>query len=354
VLFDKDCVNIDIVSIITIHPAGGGFMTTVPYPAVSSNLPEMAGPSPTSPGLPEISPGVPVSPRLAFIVWLGLCAIWGSTWLAIKLGLRDLPPLSFAGIRFAIAAIILFAMVWIKGARLARTAGEWKLLAYTGALTITLNYGLVFWGEQYIASGLAAVLSATVPLFGLPIAHRYLSTERLTVPKIFGVLLGLCGVAIVCSGQLGVGGPLAFWASVGIILAAAMTAHAGVLIKARGAQLEPSVIAGVQMAGGCIPLLVGGAIIEGNPLAFHWSPLAWAALAYLTILGSVVAFLMYYWLIRHTSVSWVMMIPLVTPLVAVAIGMVFAGEAVGWHTAFGGAAIISGVGLAAFKGRGER
>jgi drug/metabolite transporter (DMT)-like permease len=96
-------------------------------------------------------------------------------------------------------------------------------------------------------------------------------------------------------------------------------------------------------------LLIGGVLLEGNPLAFDWTPLAWAALAYLTILGSVAAFLMYYWLIRHTSVSWVMMIPLVTPLVAVVIGMVFAGEAVGWHTAFGGAAIISGVGLAVLK-----
>jgi drug/metabolite transporter (DMT)-like permease len=291
-----------------------------------------------------------VSTRLAFIVWLGLCAIWGSTWLGIKLGLRDLPPLSFAGIRFAVAAVILFIIVRVKGARLPATAAEWRLLAYTSGLTITLNYGLVFWGEQYITSGLAAVLSATVPLFGLPMAHGYLSTERMTAPKVVGVLMGLCGVAIVCSGQLGIGGPLAFWASTGIIVAAAATAHAGVLIKARGTQLEPSVIAGVQMAGGCVPLLVGGVLLEGNPLAFHWTPLAWAALAYLTIVGSVIAFLMYYWLIRHSSVSWVMMIPLVTPLVAVVIGMVFADEAIGWHTALGGAAIISGVGLAVLKG----
>ena len=326
-------------------------MTTAQCPAASNKFPpEMSGPVPSDPALPRVDPGSVVSTRLAFIVWLGLCAIWGSTWLGIKLGLRDLPPLSFAGIRFAISALILFIIVRAKRARLPGTASEWRLLAYTGGLTITLNYALVFWGEQYITSGLAAVLSATVPLFGLPIAHQYLSTERLTVAKVAGVVLGLCGVAIVCSGQLGVGGPLAFWASTGIILAAAATAHAGVLIKARGTQLEPSVIAGVQMAGGCIPLLAGGLILEGNPLTFDWTPLAWAALAYLTILGSVVAFLLYYWLIRHTSVSWVMMIPLVTPLVAVVIGMVFADEAVGWHTALGGAAIISGVGLAVLKG----
>lgn len=292
--------------------------------------------------------------RLGFLVWLCLCAIWGSTWLAIKLGLRDLPPLSFAGIRFAAAALVLFAIIRMRRLRLPTSARDWRLLAYTAALTITLNYALVFWGEQYISSGLAAVLSATVPLFGLPLAHRSLVSERLTLPKVAGVTLGVAGVAIVCSGQLGIGGPLAFWASVGIIFAAFATAHAGVLIKAAGTHIEPSVIAGVQMAGGCIPLLIGGVLLEGNPLEFHWTPLAWSALAYLTVLGSVVAFLMYYWLIRHTDVTWVLMIPLVTPLVAVIFGVLFADEMVGWHTALGGSAIIGGVALAVLRVGGER
>lgn len=327
-------------------------MTTAPCSAARSTEPSSAvepAPQPTTDAVPSRQ----VRVRLALVVWLGLCAIWGSTWLAIKLGLRDLPPLSFAGIRFAAAAVILFAIVAIRGFRLPNAARDWGLLAYTAFLTITLNYALVFWGEQYISSGLAAVLSATVPLFGLPLAHRYLATERLTLPKVAGVLLGVVGVAIVCSGQLGIGGPLAFWASLGIIGAALATAQAGVLIKVRGTHIEPSVIAGVQMAGGCIPLLLGGAMLEGNPLQFHWTPLAWAALAYLTVLGSVVAFLMYYWLIRHTAVSWVMMIPLVTPLVAVGFGVAFGGETVGWHTAIGGAAIIGGVGLAVLRGNRE-
>jgi drug/metabolite transporter (DMT)-like permease len=289
------------------------------------------------------------SGRRALIVWLCLCAIWGSTWLGIKLGLRDLPPLGFAGLRFAAAAVILFAFIAVRRMRFPRAAGDWYLLGYTAFLTITLNYALVFWGEQYISSGLAAVLSATVPLFGLPLAHRSLATERLTLAKAAGVLLGVIGVAIVCSGQLGIGGPLAFWASLGIILSALATAHAGVLIKVRGTHIEPSVIAAVQMAAGCIPLLLGGLALEGSPLQFHWTALAWASLAYLTLLGSVVAFLMYYWLIRHTDVSMVMMIPLVTPLVAVVFGVTFAGETLGWHTALGGAAIIGGVALAVLR-----
>jgi drug/metabolite transporter (DMT)-like permease len=328
-------------------------VTTAPCPrAATDRPPTHVGGSPAGVLLPPGKARKKVSARRALVVWLGLCAIWGSTWLAIKLGLRDLPPLTFAGIRFAAAALVLFGISALRGFRLPRAARDWKLLAYTGLLTITLNYGLVFWGEQYISSGLAAVLSATVPLFGLPLAHRYLASEPLNRWKVAGVLLGVVGVAVVCSGQLGVGGHLAFWACLGIIFAALITAHAGVLIKAGGTHIEPSVMAGVQMAGGCIPLLLGGVLLEGSPFQFHWTPMAWAALGYLTILGSVIAFLMYYWLIRHTDVSWVLMIPLVTPLVAVGFGVLFAREAVGWHTALGGSAIIGGVALAVL-GPGE-
>jgi drug/metabolite transporter (DMT)-like permease len=284
--------------------------------------------------------------RLAILVWIALTGIWGSTWLAIKIGLRDLPPLGFAGIRFALAAVVLGGIILARRIQLPRSAREWRLLGYTGLLTISINYALVFWGEQYIASGLAALLSATVPLFGLPLAHRYIRAEPLTRWKVAGVFLGLVGVALVFSGELGSAGPRAFLASAGIILAALAAAHAGVLVKARGTHIEPAVLAGVQMAGGCLPLLIGGAALEGSPLAFHWTPLAVGALLYLTVVGSVIAFLLYYWLIRHTAVSGVLMIPLVTPLVAVLMGVVFGGESIGWHTALGGSAIIAGVALA--------
>jgi drug/metabolite transporter (DMT)-like permease len=333
-------------------------VTTAPCPrATTDRPPPPIGSAPAGATIPAEPPGKArktVTARQALVVWLALCAIWGSTWLAIKLGLRDLPPLTFAGIRFAAAALVLFSISALRGFRLPRAARDWRLLAYTGLLTITLNYGLVFWGEQYISSGLAAVLSATVPLFGLPLAHRYLASEPLNRWKVLGVVLGVVGVAVVCSGQLGIGGYLAFWACLGMIFAALLTAHAGVLIKAGGTHIEPSVLAGVQMAGGCIPLLVGGVLLEGSPLHFHWTPMAWAALGYLTILGSVIAFLMYYWLIRHTQLTWVLMIPLVTPLVAVGFGVLFAGEPVGWHTALGGSAIIGGVALAVLRSDGRK
>ena len=121
------------------------------------------------------------------LVWLSLCCIWGSTWLFIKIGLVDLPPLTFAGIRFVIACIILALFIGLRRVPLPRARRDWLLLAVTGVLSFSLNYGLVFWGEQYISSGLAALLQSTLPAFGLIIAHYYLPGERMTLAKIAGV-----------------------------------------------------------------------------------------------------------------------------------------------------------------------
>lgn len=235
--------------------------------------------------------------------------------------------------------------------RLPERASDWRLLVWTGFLTITVNYALVFWGEQYLASGLAALLNATIPLFGLPLAHRYIASEQLTAKKVIGVLLGLVGVAIVCSAELGGNGAHAFWASLAIIVASLAGAQGSVLVKARGGHFDPALLAGVQMATGCVPLLLGGILLEGSPLGYHWTTRAVAALAYLAIVGSVVAFLAYYWLIRHIEVTRVLLIPLVTPLIAVLLGVALLGETIGWGTAMGGSAILVGVALVVFGAR---
>src|SRR6266446_10708932 len=136
------------------------------------------------------------------IVWLLLCCIWGSTWLFIKIGLRDLPPISFAAIRFLIAVLILTAIIAVRRLALPRSSKDWWMLAGTGILAFSLNYGLLFWGEQYISSGLAAMLQATIPAFGLVIAHLYLPGEQMTPAKVIGVVMGVVGVGVIFSNQL--------------------------------------------------------------------------------------------------------------------------------------------------------
>ena len=279
------------------------------------------------------------------LVWLLLCCIWGSTWLFIKLGLQDLPPLTFAGIRFVIAASIIFTMIFVRRIPLPNKSRDWIFLAITGVLSFSLNYGLVFWGEQYISSGLAALLQSMLPLFGLIIAHFYLPGERMTVPRIAGVMLGVFGVAVIFSNQLQASGPRALWGSAALVLSAFCAAYANVLVKTYGLNLQPSVLAAGQMLFGLVPLLLIGIPLEGNPLHYHWTPIAVLSLFYLAIVGTVIAFLLYYWLIHNMDVTKTMLIALVTPVAAVVLGILVLKEEMHWRTLIGGAMIISGLGL---------
>jgi drug/metabolite transporter (DMT)-like permease len=281
----------------------------------------------------------------ARLVWLILCGIWGSTWLFIKLGLADLPPITFAGIRFVISCAILFPLVWLRHLPLPKTRADWFLLVGTGVMSFSLNYGLVFWAEQYITSGLAALLQATLPAFGLILAHFYVPAERMTWVKIAGVVLGVGGVGVVFSNQLAISGRQALAGCVGMVLSAFFAAYSNVLVKTYGKNLNPAVIAAYQMLFGLVPLLLYGLAFEGNPLRFRWTPLAVLCLLYLAVVGSVIAFLLYYWLIQNMDVTKTMLISLVTPVVAVILGMLVLDEQLSWRTLVGGAMIIAGIGF---------
>jgi len=281
----------------------------------------------------------------ARLVWLILCCIWGSTWLFIKLGLADLPPLTFAGVRFVIACIILFSIIRLRHLQLPQSHSDWILLAITGILSFGLNYGLVFWGEQYISSGLAALLQATLPAFGLVFAHFYLPGERLSWARIGGVVLGVFGVGVVFSNQLAIAGSRALAGCVALILSAMFAAYSNVLVKKYGKHLDPALLAAGQMFFGLLLLFAVGIPLEGNPLRFHWTPIALISLVYLAVVGSVIAFLLYYWLVLNMDVTKSMLIALVTPVVAVLLGMIVLNEQIGWRTLAGGAMIMSGIAL---------
>lgn len=289
----------------------------------------------------------------ARIVWLILCGIWGSTWLFIKIGLADLPPFTFAALRFVLASSILGLMIFARGVRWPRSRFDWILIAVSGALQFALNYGLVFWGEQHISSGLAAVLQSTFPVFGFLIAHMYLPYERMTTAKLIGVLLGFSGVVVIFSDQLTIAGHMALLGSVALVASAFFGSYSNVLVKAYGQKIDPQVLAAGQMICGFPPLLILGLLTEGNPFRFHWTWMAMMSLAYLVIVGSVVAFALYYWLVRHMDVTNTMLIALVTPVVAVVLGMIVLHEKLNWRLFAGGACIISGIGLIILQKRNK-
>ena len=211
------------------------------------------------------------SVSLAVGAWLVLCLIWGSTWLFIKLGLADLPPVSFAGIRFVVAAAVLWGIVAIRRTPLPRGVRAWGYLALTGFLAFSVNYGLLFWGEERTSSGLAAVLQATIPAFGLALAHMLLPSDRMTLPKVFGVALGIAGVAVIFSDRATLAGPDALRGGIAIVVGAFAVALSNVLVKARGGSFDPVILSAAQMTFGLVPLVAMGRALEGSPFAFHWT-----------------------------------------------------------------------------------
>ncbi len=275
------------------------------------------------------------------LVWIFLCIVWGSTWIFIKLGLDFLPPVSFAALRFSAACLILWPVLRLKRIEIPFRRELFGFIALTGALQFFLNYGLLFWGEQFISSGLAAVLQATIPAFGLVLARIYVG-ESITGLKVIAILLGIAGVGVVFREQLDLNGRLAFFGSLAVVVGAFCAAYASVLTKSRGGSLHPAGLVFLQMLVGHLPLWIIGLVKEGNPLEFRWSPLAILCVLYLAVVGSIVAFWLYYWLLSKIDVTRAMMISLVTPLIAVFVGSFF-GERLAIETIAGGAMILLSV-----------
>jgi drug/metabolite transporter (DMT)-like permease len=274
-------------------------------------------------------------------------------WLFIKLGLRDLPPVSFAAIRLVVALSVLLPAVIARRVKFPRGARDLSLIAATGLLLLGLNYALLFWGAQFITSGLTAVLQAATPVFGLAFAHYLLPEERFTLAKLGALALGLAGVAVIFSEQLSVSGGLALAGAAAVAGGAACVALAYVLVRARGSDIDPLALMTGQMLCAAVPLLAFGFIKEGNPLNFRWTPTATASLLYLALVGSVAAFGLNYWLLRRVGAMKLLAMSIPEPLIAVLLGALLLKETITARTVAGGACILASVALV-FFGRGAR
>jgi drug/metabolite transporter (DMT)-like permease len=285
---------------------------------------------------PKAGWGVPLA-------WLTLCIVWSSTWLAIKIGLRDLPPISFVAIRFLIAIVVLVAVSMGRTRLLPRGRDDYVVLAVTGILMFAVNYTLLFWAELHVSSGLAAVLQATIPIFGMMFAHWMLPDEPLRLQRLAGAIVALGGVTVICGRLLGFNGALAFWGGVAVVVGAASAAFANVLVKARSMQLAPAMLAAWQMIFGIAPLLPLGFAIDGNPARFHWTLSSVFCLLYLAVIGSALTFLLLYWLLPRLSVAQLQSISLITPPGAVMLGWLLGGETFPLSSLLGGALVLVGV-----------
>jgi drug/metabolite transporter (DMT)-like permease len=276
--------------------------------------------------------------------------IWGSTWLAIKVGLESVPPFFSAGLRFLVAAAVLCALSWARGVPLPRGSRVHACLLGLGAINFVVNYGAVYWGEQYVSSGLTAVLFATYPLFVLLIAHAAIGAERITARKALGVVVGFAGVALIFRSDLGAYDPRATVAAAVILLSPLGAASTSVAIKKWGNDLHPYTLTTLPMTYGAVCLTAIGFATE-DPRAIEWTAAAVGSIAYLAVFGSVVAFVVYYRLLKVVAVSLLALVSYAFPVVAVVLGWVVLGERLSGSTMAGAATVLAGIVLATWRRR---
>jgi drug/metabolite transporter (DMT)-like permease len=263
--------------------------------------------------------------------------VWGSTFLAIRVGVREVPPFLLAAMRFLAAGFVLYAWMIARGER-SPGVRQWMSAFLLAVLIFVLDYGLLFWAEQRVPSGIAAVMMATIPVFMALSEIIFLRTQTLTVRLALALLIGLGGVAVLVSRSLSLGGePIDGAGAVALIVAAISWSVASALT--RKLPLPPSKVmsSGVQMlAGGILLALTAAALGEFRnfrPAAVSRG--AWLALLYLIVAGSIIAFTAYVWLIHHESPTKVGTYAYVNPVVAVLIGYFLGGEALGLRTILG-------------------
>lgn len=283
-----------------------------------------------------------------------LTVIWGTTWAVIRIGLEGIPPFTGVAARFAIAFLFLLVLIRQRKIPLGKQPHEVKLWFLNGLLAFCLTYGAVYWAEQHITSGLAAVLFATFPLFVAILAHFLLPGEPLSFWKLTGTVLGFAGVAVIFSEDLTlVGGEKAYLAAGLALLAPPACAITSVAIKRWGKAIHPLSISG-------IPMGITAGVMSAAALAFEsdrtvvLNTKSISALLYLAVMGTAVTFSLYYWLLRQVSATGLSLIAYMTPVVAVLIGTQFMDETMTPRTWAGSGLVVAGVALASLAARARK
>ncbi len=279
---------------------------------------------------------------LAFAI---IYIVWGTTYLAIRVGVEEVPPFLLAAIRFLIAGGVIYGWMIARGER-SPTAREWLGASVIGIMIFVLDYGVLFWAEERVPSGVTAIMMATIPVFTALSEIIILRTQKLTARLTLALLIGLGGVAVLISRSLHLAGaPVDTMGAVALIFASISWSIASILT--RKLPLPPSKVmsSGAQMLSGGIFLALTAAAL-GEFRNFHplsVSRAAWLALLYLIVAGSIIAYTAYVWLIHHESPTKVGTYAYVNPVVAVLVGYFMGGEALGVRTILGTLFVLTSV-----------
>ncbi len=272
---------------------------------------------------------------------IAICTIiWGSTWLVIKIGLESWPPFWFAGFRFWVATALLLIMMRVKKASFPRDAKSWKIMSVIGLFHM-LDYAFVFWGEQFIASAMGAILFGTMPFFVAVLGYFMLDEHHITRTKLSGVVLSFVGVVIIFGTDIVIT-ENSWVGDLAIILASFFGAVIAVYVKKHANEISVFANTTVSMFY-CAVSLTLLALVTEDFNAIRWTPTGIFMMLYLAVVGSAIAFVLYIWVIKKVSVLESSIIPVATPVIAVMLGWIVLDEKLGLHSWIGMAFILAGV-----------
>jgi drug/metabolite transporter (DMT)-like permease len=264
--------------------------------------------------------------RVQMMGYLALCLIWGSTWFAMRVAVREIPPLKAAAVRFLIAAVLLLASLLFRKAKWPQGRRQWNAAMVLSLTVIAVPYGLLFWAEQYVSSSIGALLFSAMPLLVALMTPLMLGR---TVPRnaVFAMLLGFGGLAtLFWKGEL-TASALSLWGGLAVLSAVLMSAWSVVYAKTRLQDVDPVIATGLQSLFGCVVLYWGNWALESHRTT-TWSRTSVIAILFLAVFGSAAALAIYYWLLKHMQPYQLSTLTLVVPIIAVVEGSLLGHEAV--------------------------
>jgi drug/metabolite transporter (DMT)-like permease len=287
--------------------------------------------------------GKPFTPWM-FVLFGGLVLIWGSTWLVIRIGLESFPPFFSLAVRFGLAGPAFFLLMKLRREKIPWGREHQPFFLAIAFLSFITSYGVVYWAEQYISSGLASVLFALMPLLSGVIAHFWIR-ERLGPARIAGLVLGLLGAVVINSSDLRQMHPKAPLAALLMLASPVVVALSTVMSKRKIDRYSSLAMAGLPMTYGAVFHFILFLLLERD------APLTWSlpgvlSILYLTFFGSLLTFWGYYFLLRRVEVARVNLLAYLTPIVAIVLGYLFAGEVMTLQMAAGSMLVLIGVGIA--------
>jgi drug/metabolite transporter (DMT)-like permease len=284
------------------------------------------------------------SPATALTGFVVLCLVWGTSWVAIKYSLEAFPPLLGATLRFSLAGLFLFAYCRLRSIPVSFRGQPWRVFLITAFLVYVVNYGLIYWAEQYLKAGVAAVVFATFPLFTGILSNFVFQNEPFRMTVYVGIALGFFGVLLIFYDDFQTTelGAMVAWSTLAVLGSSISAAASSLIVKKHLGGIHPVQLTLHQLILGTAGLLVAGVCFgELSHVGFSMNGLL--AVIYLGLVASAFAFALYYWLLQEWSAVSVSLLVYFTPMVAIVLGWVMLGESLSSRTLAGVGIILGGV-----------